>query len=192
MEPAWIEPCIPSLVKTPPIGADWLHEIKHDGYRAISVIDRRRAQIFTRRGHDWSSRMPNIKAAFEVLMVKSAVIDGEVIMMDKGGILRQGWHFDAGHQSKRLGGGAIRHGRCPGRDRRRGDPAARGRHQQRRRISARPDSQGRGRRILARPDVDDPHREPKTREEEGIGGNRRIRLDLSGVRELARSDHLAD
>src|SRR6516225_8719933 len=127
MEPAWIEPCIPSLVKTPPIGADWLHEIKHDGYRAISVIDRRRAQIFTRRGHDWSSRMPNIKAAFEVLKVKSAVIDGEVIMMDKGGILRQGWHFqlarfrgdrrggplDAGHQSKRLGGGAIRHGRCP-------------------------------------------------------------------------------
>jgi bifunctional non-homologous end joining protein LigD len=28
MEPAWIEPCIPMLVRTPPIGADWLHEIK--------------------------------------------------------------------------------------------------------------------------------------------------------------------
>ena len=59
MEPAWIEPCIPTLVKTPPIGADWLHEI--NGYRAISVIDRGRAKIFTRRGHDWSPRMPSIK-----------------------------------------------------------------------------------------------------------------------------------
>ena len=86
MEPAWIEPCIPTLVKTPPIGADWLHEIKHDGYRAISVIDRGKAKIFTRRGHDWSARMPNIKAALERLKVKSAVIDGEVIMMNKDGV----------------------------------------------------------------------------------------------------------
>src|SRR6516164_128681 len=84
MEPAWIEPCIPTLVKTPPIGADWLHEI--NGYRAISVIDRGRAQIFTRRGHDWSARMPNIKAALERLKVKSAVIDGEVVMSDKDGV----------------------------------------------------------------------------------------------------------
>ena len=84
MEPAWIEPCIPTLVKTPPIGADWLHEI--NGYRAISVIDRGRAKIFTRRGHDWSARMPNIKAALERLKVKSAVIDGEVIMTDKDGV----------------------------------------------------------------------------------------------------------
>ena len=86
MEPAWIEPCIPSLVKTPPIGADWLHEIKHDGYRAISVIKRGRAQLFTRRGHDWSARMPNIKTALERLKVKSAVFDGEVIMTDKDGV----------------------------------------------------------------------------------------------------------
>jgi bifunctional non-homologous end joining protein LigD len=85
MEPAWVAPCIPTLVKTPPIGADWLHEIKHDGYRAISVIDRGRAQIFTRRGHDWSSRMPNIKGALEDLKVRSAVIDGEAVMTDKDG-----------------------------------------------------------------------------------------------------------
>ncbi|SEE04872.1 bifunctional non-homologous end joining protein LigD [Rhizobiales bacterium GAS191] len=83
---AFIAPRIPILVKTPPAGADWLHEIKHDGYRTISVIDRGRAQIFTRRGHDWSSRMPNIKAALERLKVKSAVIDGEVIMAGEDGV----------------------------------------------------------------------------------------------------------
>jgi len=86
MQPTWIEPCLPTLVKTPPIGAVWLHEIKHDGYRAISVIKEGRARIFTRRGHDWSDRMPNIKAALERLKVKSAVIDGEVVMIDKDGV----------------------------------------------------------------------------------------------------------
>jgi ATP-dependent DNA ligase len=32
---AFIEPCLPSPAKTPPAGDDWLHEIKHDGYRLM-------------------------------------------------------------------------------------------------------------------------------------------------------------
>jgi hypothetical protein len=28
-----IEPCLPSPAKAPPSGPDWLHEIKHDGFR---------------------------------------------------------------------------------------------------------------------------------------------------------------
>jgi hypothetical protein len=29
-----IEPCLPSPAKAPPSGPDWLHEIKHDGFRS--------------------------------------------------------------------------------------------------------------------------------------------------------------
>ncbi len=29
----FIEPCLPSPAKQPPAGPDWLHEIKHDGFR---------------------------------------------------------------------------------------------------------------------------------------------------------------
>jgi hypothetical protein len=29
----FVAPCIPSLAHKPPSGPDWVHEIKHDGYR---------------------------------------------------------------------------------------------------------------------------------------------------------------
>jgi bifunctional non-homologous end joining protein LigD len=33
--PGFIEPCIPTRAEKPPVGPDWTHEIKHDGYRMI-------------------------------------------------------------------------------------------------------------------------------------------------------------
>ena len=33
--PGSIEPCIPTAALKPPIGPQWIHEIKHDGYRLI-------------------------------------------------------------------------------------------------------------------------------------------------------------
>jgi ATP-dependent DNA ligase len=32
----FIEPCVPSPADKPPSGANWLHEIKHDGYRLMA------------------------------------------------------------------------------------------------------------------------------------------------------------
>jgi hypothetical protein len=34
-----VEPCLPSPAKAPPSGADWLHEIKHDGFRIMARRD---------------------------------------------------------------------------------------------------------------------------------------------------------
>ena len=34
-----IEPCLPSPAKAPPSGPDWLHEIKHDGFRIMARKD---------------------------------------------------------------------------------------------------------------------------------------------------------
>ena len=34
--------------------ADWLHEIKHDGYRLIVQREGKRVRLFTRNGYDWS------------------------------------------------------------------------------------------------------------------------------------------
>jgi bifunctional non-homologous end joining protein LigD len=81
----WVEPCKAVLVKEPPACSDWIHEIKHDGYRVIAVISAGRARIFTRRGLDWSSRMPSIRAVLEVPPVTSATIDGEAIMVGQDG-----------------------------------------------------------------------------------------------------------
>jgi ATP dependent DNA ligase domain len=58
----FVEPCIPTLAAKPPSGPDWVHEIKHDGYRLIVRRDGKVVQLFTRRGHDWTDRYPGIAA----------------------------------------------------------------------------------------------------------------------------------
>jgi len=52
--------CIPTRASKPPAGPDWVHEIKHDGYRLIVRRDGEAVRLFTRRGHDWSDRYPAI------------------------------------------------------------------------------------------------------------------------------------
>jgi ATP dependent DNA ligase domain len=56
----FVEPCIPTLAAKPPSGPDWVHEIKHDGYRLIVRRDGDAVRLFTRRGHDWTERYPAV------------------------------------------------------------------------------------------------------------------------------------
>ena len=35
----FIEPCLPCPVDRPPSGTNWIHEIKHDGYRLMARRD---------------------------------------------------------------------------------------------------------------------------------------------------------
>jgi ATP-dependent DNA ligase len=46
----FIDPCIPTLSAKPPGGPDWVHEIKHDGYRLIVRREGKVVRLFTRRG----------------------------------------------------------------------------------------------------------------------------------------------
>ncbi len=51
---------LPSPADKPPAGADWLHEIKHDGFRMLVRREAARVRLFTRNGHDWTERFPLI------------------------------------------------------------------------------------------------------------------------------------
>jgi ATP-dependent DNA ligase len=51
-----IEPCLPSPAKAPPSGPDWLHEIKHDGFRILARRDAKGVRLYTRNGNDFSKR----------------------------------------------------------------------------------------------------------------------------------------
>ena len=46
----------------PPEGDQWLHEVKHDGYRTELIIERGRARAYTMNGHDWTTRYPTLVA----------------------------------------------------------------------------------------------------------------------------------
>ena len=41
----FIEPCLPSPADEPPSGSNWIHEIKHDGYRLLARRDRHASLI---------------------------------------------------------------------------------------------------------------------------------------------------
>ena len=82
----FIPPQLPSLTDQPPERADWIHEVKHDGYRTMLLVERGAACAHTRNGHNWSDRYPGIIAAARKLSCRSAILDGEVIVQDARGV----------------------------------------------------------------------------------------------------------
>jgi bifunctional non-homologous end joining protein LigD len=83
---SFIEPCLPSPADRPPSGPDWIHEIKHDGYRLMARRDLDGIRLLTRNGHDWRSRYPLIVEAVNRLKVHSCLIDGEAVACDGNGV----------------------------------------------------------------------------------------------------------
>jgi bifunctional non-homologous end joining protein LigD len=89
--PGFIAPQLAQQSAEAPGGEDWLHELKLDGYRIQIHVrteknGKRKATLFTRKGLDWTARMPRIAAAAAQLAVESAILDGEVVALDKHGI----------------------------------------------------------------------------------------------------------
>ncbi|WP_456756681.1 ATP-dependent DNA ligase [Bradyrhizobium sp. USDA 4011] len=69
-----------------PAGADWLHEIKQDGYRLIVQREGKVARLFTKNGHDWSKRFPVIREAALRIRCDRFVIDGEAVLLSVDGV----------------------------------------------------------------------------------------------------------
>ncbi len=82
----FIEPCLPTRGDRVPDGPLWAHEIKFDGYRFLCRRDGERVRVFSRRGLDWTDRVPGVVAALEQLGARSATIDGEAVVVDGRGV----------------------------------------------------------------------------------------------------------
>ena len=74
---SFIEPCLPSPADKPPSGFNWIHEIKHDGFRLMARRDPVGIRLITRMGNDWTQRYPLVVEAVNHLKVRSCLIDGE-------------------------------------------------------------------------------------------------------------------
>jgi ATP-dependent DNA ligase len=81
-----IEPCLPSPAKAPPVGSEWIHEIKHDGFRIMTRRDAKGVRLYTRNGNDFTKRFPLVVASVMALPVRSCLIDGEVVVTDEAGL----------------------------------------------------------------------------------------------------------
>jgi ATP dependent DNA ligase domain len=66
---------------TLPSGSQWLHEIRHDGFRIIARKIDGRVRLYSRPGHDLTRRFPLIVEALRRLRSRSCFIDGEAVVV---------------------------------------------------------------------------------------------------------------
>ena len=64
----------------------WIYEIKFDGYRLLTRIDGDAVRCFTRNGHDWTDRLPELCEAIRKLGLASAWLDGEIVVLNDHGV----------------------------------------------------------------------------------------------------------
>ncbi|MES2401362.1 MAG: DNA ligase D [Pseudomonadota bacterium] len=83
--PAMIQPQLATLVEAAPEG-EWLYELKFDGYRLMTRVDGDKINCFTRNGHDWTDKMPQLAKALKALKLHTAWLDGEMVVPNKDGI----------------------------------------------------------------------------------------------------------
>jgi bifunctional non-homologous end joining protein LigD len=84
--PGFIEPCLPTPGDTAPSGSQWVHEIKHDGYRFICRCEGNRIRVFSRHGTDYTDRVPRILDTLAMLPASSVTLDGEGVACDPNGV----------------------------------------------------------------------------------------------------------
>lgn len=102
LPPEILRPCLPTATRVPPAGEDWIHEIKHDGYRMLAHLDQRHVRFQSRNGKDWTDKLPSLAALLSQLPCRQATLDGEVVMLDENGVS----HFQS--LQNRIGAGKDR------------------------------------------------------------------------------------
>jgi bifunctional non-homologous end joining protein LigD len=78
--------CLPMKTTKLPSGGQWLHEIKHDGFRVIARKDGARVRLYSRPGNDLTRRFPLIVETLARLRSRSCIIDGEAVACDDNGV----------------------------------------------------------------------------------------------------------
>ena len=78
----FVEPMALLPVRELPQGAQWLYEVKLDGYSAVILKSGERVEIRSRNDRDLTRSYPQVAEAGRQLKAKSAVVDGEIVALD--------------------------------------------------------------------------------------------------------------
>jgi bifunctional non-homologous end joining protein LigD len=84
--PEFVPLSLATLYDQPPAGAEWLHEIKFDGYRMEARLNDGDAQLLTRKRQDWTHRFEPVAEAVSRLPAAAALLDGEIVVENARGI----------------------------------------------------------------------------------------------------------
>jgi ATP-dependent DNA ligase len=84
--PMAYELCLATAGRQVPSGPDWIHEVKHDGYRVRVIRENDRVRLLSRNCSHWTRRYPWIAEAALKNRQKHFVIDGEAVVLGVDGI----------------------------------------------------------------------------------------------------------
>jgi hypothetical protein len=73
----FVVPAQPVEREKPPTGAEWIHEIKHDGYRMLGRKEGENVRLYSRKAIDWSARLPAMSEA--VVIGQDGLTDFEAL-----------------------------------------------------------------------------------------------------------------
>lgn len=76
----------PTLANIPPIGDDWLHEVKFDGWRAQLHVNADGYTLYSKNGADYSKRFKQIAYLAKAIPAENAIIDCELVACDDAGL----------------------------------------------------------------------------------------------------------
>ncbi|MGH9516465.1 MAG: non-homologous end-joining DNA ligase [Terriglobales bacterium] len=83
--PTAIQPMLASIAEDPFDNPNWLFEIKWDGYRVVSFIENGKVRMVSRNQNDLGPRYPELRELPELVNAKTAILDGEVVVLDEEG-----------------------------------------------------------------------------------------------------------
>ena len=81
----FIPPSLPVLKREPPDGPQWLHEVKHDGFRAQLHLVDHAVTVYGKNGGDLTHRFGAIASAVAALPFESVILDAELVACDPDG-----------------------------------------------------------------------------------------------------------
>src|SRR5207302_1916962 len=87
-----------TLISEPLDDSNWIFEPKFDGQRVLGRFDGHKVQLLSRYGHDDTLWFPEIPRALKESLSSSALVDGEIVSLDKKGksefrMLQQRFHL---------------------------------------------------------------------------------------------------
>jgi bifunctional non-homologous end joining protein LigD len=109
--PTAIHPMLATSIDEPFDGADWVFEIKWDGYRAIAFIEDGKVRLVSRNQNDLTPRYPELKDLAKFIKAKTAILDGEVVALDDQG--RPSFDLMQQRTGFRPGGRGVTHAAVP-------------------------------------------------------------------------------
>src|SRR5881628_3947408 len=83
--PTVIKPMLATLVDEPFSNPEWIFETKWDGFRAVCFIQKNSARFVSRNQLDMTHQYPELRNVGEQITAKEAILDGEIVALDRDG-----------------------------------------------------------------------------------------------------------